>query len=506
MLKLIIADDERIIRETISNIIDWKAYDIEVAGLCKNGIETYDMIMDESPDIVLTDIRMPGMDGLELIRRISGTDLNIQFIILSGYGEFEYAKEAMKSGVKYYLLKPCNEAQIIECIQACKRDCYQQKSVEGIVSEHFVAANSINHNVIFSIINDSICQNRSFPEIIRLYESYIDFKFTAYRLYYVYFLPFGNLEEFLEDLKLFCGEHLSSVIIHGIYVNNTLILFFRDFAASYQNWEHFICKRHYHDQTVSLETESVLYSSLEELLVVVLKKIRRFGMIYYINNFHLLYTCNYNIQIHELELLCRSILNRQEDSLSMLTNLIKDINDSTFLKQIASNLFIKLTLNKPELSSSELTEWLMLIEDGQNLADLKNIVIEKVEEILREPDQGLSASAMTQQIFDYVSRNLQDDNLTLKYIAQNILYMNVDYVSKKFLKETGSKFSTYLADMRIKKAKQLLSSSSVDKIQDVAEEVGLGNNPQYFSQLFKKKTGMTPSVYIAQMGGKGRKQ
>ena len=64
MLKLLIADDERIIRETIFNIIDWKKHDIEVIGLCKNGIEAYDMILDESPDIVLTDIRMPGMGRL----------------------------------------------------------------------------------------------------------------------------------------------------------------------------------------------------------------------------------------------------------------------------------------------------------------------------------------------------------------------------------------------------------------------------------------------------------
>ena len=74
MLKLIIADDERIIRETISTIIDWKQYDIELVGLCKNGLEAYDMILDETPDIVLTDIRMPGMDGLELIRRPGGTE------------------------------------------------------------------------------------------------------------------------------------------------------------------------------------------------------------------------------------------------------------------------------------------------------------------------------------------------------------------------------------------------------------------------------------------------
>ena len=121
MLKLVIADDERIIRETISTIIDWKQYDIELVGLCKNGLEAYDMILDESPDIVLTDIRMPGMDGLELIQRISQTDLNTQFIILSGYGEFEYAKTAMKYGVRHYLLKPCSDVQILESIQDIAR-------------------------------------------------------------------------------------------------------------------------------------------------------------------------------------------------------------------------------------------------------------------------------------------------------------------------------------------------------------------------------------------------
>ena len=318
----------------------------------------------------------------------------------------------------------------------------------------------------------------------------------------MYFLPFEHLEEFLDDLRLYCSQNISSVIIHGVYVNNTLLLFFKDFAANYQDLERFICQRHYPGQAVALETESTLYSNLEQLLVVVLKKIRRFGMIYYINNFHLLYTCNYNTHINELEQLCQSILDRQPDSMQKLTDLIKDINDITFLKQIASNLFMKLTLNSPYLSSTWLTELLVRIENEQCLTDLKNLAIDRVEDIMREPDSGQSVSTMTQQIFDYVSRNLQDDNLTLKYISKNYLFMNVDYVSKKFLKETGTKFSTYLTDMRIKTAKQLLASKGLDKIQDVAQEVGLGNNPQYFSQLFKKKTGMTPSAYITQVLGR----
>lgn len=143
-------------------------------------------------------------------------------------------------------------------------------------------------------------------------------------------------------------------------------------------------------------------------------------MIYYINNFHLLYTCNYNTHINEWEQLCQSILNRQPDSMQKLTELIKDINDITFLKQIASNLFMKLTLNSPSLSSTWLTELLVRIENEQSITDLKNLAIERVEDILREPDSGQAVSTMTQQIFDYVSQNLQDDNLTLKFIAKTI--------------------------------------------------------------------------------------
>lgn len=108
---------------------------------------------------------------------------------------------------------------------------------------------------------------------------------------------------------------------------------------------------------------------------------------------------------------------------------------------------------------------------------------------------------MVQQIYDYVEKHLSDPNLTLKSISDQHLYMNTDYVSRKFQKETGMKFSTYLTELRIKKAKEYLAASDPDKIQNVAKMVGCGNNPQYFSQLFRKHTGMTPSAYVAEVHG-----
>ena len=104
-----------------------------------------------------------------------------------------------------------------------------------------------------------------------------------------------------------------------------------------------------------------------------------------------------------------------------------------------------------------------------------------------------------QEILNYTNAHISDPNLTLKWIVENHLYMNVDYVSRQFVLQTGQKFSSYLNEIRIKKAKQLLISCDSEKIYHVAEQVGCGNNPQYFSHLFKKYTKLTPKEYIAKM-------
>jgi two-component system response regulator YesN len=142
MLKLIIADDERIIRESIMNLISWDNLNIQLVGCCRNGLEAFQMILEKKPDIVLTDIKMPGMSGLELIKKISDEQLVIEFIIMSGYEDFKFAREAIHYKIHHYLLKPCNEEDIINAIKEASAELLKRKQF----SSFLVAPPSITQN------------------------------------------------------------------------------------------------------------------------------------------------------------------------------------------------------------------------------------------------------------------------------------------------------------------------------------------------------------------------
>lgn len=102
---------------------------------------------------------------------------------------------------------------------------------------------------------------------------------------------------------------------------------------------------------------------------------------------------------------------------------------------------------------------------------------------------------LIKNLTEYINHHIDHEDLSLKWLAGQVVYMNVDYLSKLFIRETGEKFSHYLLRIRMERAKDLIEKSDDDRIYEVARRVGLGNNPQYFSQLFKKYTGYAPSEY-----------
>lgn len=122
MIKVIIADDEEKICRLINQLIDWEALDMEVVAIVHNGIDAVKMIETIKPDIVITDIRMPGYNGLEMIENVKQNNIHSEFIIISGYRHFEYAKRAIKFGVKEYLLKPINKLELMSALEGLRKE------------------------------------------------------------------------------------------------------------------------------------------------------------------------------------------------------------------------------------------------------------------------------------------------------------------------------------------------------------------------------------------------
>lgn len=510
MLKLLIVDDEKIIRETLSSLIPWQDYGICLIGSASNGIEAFDMIMDEFPDIVISDIKMPGLSGLELLEKIRNLYINTEFIILSGYGEFNFAQNAMQYGVKHYLLKPCKEKDLISSILEVSDSIYNRRMKEERLYRQPIR--QMNETMILNILNEGVSgkitqENPSFEFIYRYYRKFLDFENTPYELCFLYYLDPDFRDDVLSALEAFRQSHIPGVEIYTIFVYGTLLFFFPSYSGNYMELDKFAQNLQFPKQNSRCEYERIYYPSLEKLLDVIIPKIQRYETIYYNYNGSLISICNYRNLIQRAESISSGLYQEsQNDSSARLKDLLlllKQISDISLLKQLVSSVIMLSTSKCLSFSSLAATEFLIKINQTENSEVIHSMISNKLLQLHESYYEGKTANGtISSSVISYVETHLSDSNLSLKRIAERYLYMNVDYISKKFLQETGQKFSTYLTNIRIQKAKELLASQEEEKIQNIAEHIGCGNNPQYFSQLFKKVTGMTPSAYIKYIGGK----
>lgn len=501
MLKLLIVDDEEIICQTIANLIDWKALGISLIGTCLDGVEAYHTILDESPDIVMTDIRMPSISGLELIERITATDLPTQFIILSGYGEFEYAKRAMKCGVKHYLLKPCDEQQIIACTQDVIKDIQAQVLSATFSQVHNSEAQNLRETLINNIIREGISLPEITPSFFEPYEHYINLSDTPYQMCALYYLEKSNLTQALSAIDFYFSRQAPGLYIHKIYIKNILLLFFPNCDSEYQEIDSFFRSLTFSEQTTSILYERTFFLNLRLLLEHNIPRLKRYDKLYFISREHLVPNFNYGNIVLLINQMIPSLLSQDSrkvmETMEELRELLQMVSDRDFLVQLSDNLLISLSTQISSCTLSNTTDFLYILREKESLSEILTCTLNKASEIL---SSHLAApehySPFIENLISYLELHMEDSNLTLKWIAENYLYMNVNYVSRCFLKETGQKFSSYLMNLRVQKAKEILSSQGNEKIQDVAELVGCGNNPYYFSKIFKKCTGMTPSAYV----------
>ncbi|PNV61634.1 hypothetical protein C0033_12125 [Clostridium sp. chh4-2] len=502
MLKMIIADDERIIRESIYNLIQWDKLGIEIIGLCENGIEAYDMILDESPDIVLTDIKMSGMSGLEVISRIRENDPDIQFILLSGYDEFEYAREAMKYGVRHYILKPCDETEILPSIQEAIQECYHKRIFRQTEKQQKIFRETMSNNIIVNIVNEFISSDKTLEQILTSYEQFLNFENEGYCLYYIYYLEEASLNNFWKMVRQYGQTHFPYIPVYGIYGACTLILFFQDYVTGHQEFEEFLRSIQFENKIVDVELKSEHYKNLFSLLEEILPRLKRSGAIYLPDNDRMVPSFNYHNLLTRTEKLLTSITTTSSPEFLELLEILGSVHEPEFFKHLVSGILWKICSHNSSCSPLDSAEFLIHMDTVTDTEQLQELVRKKLNELFEHPIHNVTSySYCINQVIEYVDQYISNPNLTLKWICEKKLYMDMNYVSKKFQKETGQKFSKYLTDQRIQKAKELIARHDVDKIQTLANLVGCGNNPRYFSQIFKKKTGMTPGFYIKKLYG-----
>lgn len=509
MLRLLIADDEKIIRETISTFINWEELGIQVVSLCKDGIEAWQSIIDDYPDIVMTDIKMPGMSGLELLARAREADADAEFIILSGYSDFSYAQEAMRYGVRHYLLKPCNEQEIIDIMKEVAESCRQKRYRKQRSEQQQILSSHMRRSVVRNILLETLASGRDLEQRIHAYDPYINFDDCGYELCYFYYLEEAQLPTCLKLINRFFenynagGQAAVQPIL--IYVHNTLIAFFETLPDSCNAFDIFATSLKAQPDLFRLEYQRTTFSNLQELLNLLLAKVTRYETVYLIDGTEKLVAQNLNRILSATRECLHGITPQTRMSsptITRLLDILRRIDDPATLKTILADMLLNQTQESSNgRSPISLTEFLIEISELNDCEQILAHFEKNCSRLLLSSEQLPSRQKdFIGKTLQYIDENLSDSNLSLKSIAKNYLFMNVDYVSKQFMKQTGIKFSAYLANARIEKAKQLLLDSS-NSIYTVAEEVGFGNNPQYFSQIFKKSTGMTPTAYIKAMKG-----
>lgn len=512
MYKVLLVDDERIIRDGIAAIIDWENHGFFLMNAAQNGVEAFEMIKRDPPHIVITDIKMPVLDGLGLIAEAKKLYPDIFFVVLSGYGEFELANEAMKYGVRHYLLKPCNENKIMEVLEDIRNEMVQRES-----REEFIKRNRQNLEKVLPLVREQFLRdfimNRAYTrEELEYYFSLLNVEKNGIRL--ILFRPQGDYD-FEEMLAL--GNIVDEVIGRELVcfktiLKNQILILIRDMDSEELTEVILKVKKtfyYYNGKEVtvacseagSFEYAPLMYKEAQECLKysfylgegsVITRKDIESGADRPINN-------DLFFDYEKIVLSVKS--GNQEDFNREIDAFFKDLKTSkraiSVLKTYVLELFLTMIRQCTPEDMDTLGGKIVELTAMDSLDEMQGVLRRTGGDLAKANYDGIVKrhGKIARTMLKHIRDNLDNESLSLKWLANEVLYMNVGYLSKLFSKETGEKFSHYLMRLRMEKAKELIEKSEDDRIYEVAQKVGLGDNPQYFSQLFKRYTGQTPTEY-----------
>lgn len=524
MYKVIIADDESSVRERLVTLLSKMTDDFQVIGSFENGFDTLIAGVPLMPDLIITDIKMPYIDGIELIKRAKQEIPLVQSIIISGFDSFDFAKKAIDLGVVGYLTKPITFEELEICLKKVKEELdrkndfsldikalqAQAETALKLVQESdlskLITLKDISADYEKKLINDGIEINHKFVKIISFdFDDEIDniaFEKTEYSS-----LLLNNLlkEELLQLNCLFYIFHVASDI-------NVLLL--SDSTIDHKLLEEILARvlakiKKASCISISCGISEVAERTDENISFRKLYRHARRALEYRTViglNLVLFYkdtgkVAHSNAQIDENEYtgisyeLLYGKIDEAKRKISKLVNKIASENFKETYFFVINNILdvvLKSCISLPDLYNSYMPH-LDIVKTvvGAKTSDQTilnfNLLIDKIDSVNKIGRTDGIDNAF-QRIKDFITSNYYKSEISLDDVADELAY-SVSYISAIF-KRNNTSFTKYLTDVRMQHAMILLSSPD-EKVVSVAQKIGY-EDAYYFSHCFKKYTGMSP--------------
>ena len=533
MYRILLVDDEILVRDAIKENIDWKSIDCELVGDCENGKQAAEFVQEHPVDIVLTDILMPYMDGMELSHFLHDNYPDIVIVIFSGFGEFEYAKKAIQYGVSEYLLKPVTAMELTGVIEKMKQKVDQQRREKSKMDK--LAQNSEkyrkNEQIIRSKNMEALvnCTTDVNKTIQRLSEMGIDISAASYRvalfdidLYSgMYKLDTEKRQE--SALMAFVLFNISDEIVTrekaGIAYqegnNRVGILFQETWSRNFTSKTKEICRE------IQQKTKEVMGFDVSMGIGKWVKKpeelIQSHDMAEQTLQYRYLLGGNLLIDMEEqhpvqeinldesLEDLKEFMKTGQKEQVDQTLATIEEAIRQALMEKSRACMYLQQVIRTMDNACEDVSadmdriredrdELLRQVTDQKSFEDACKVVqkhTDRIFEILSEMNTS-SSERQARLAIDYIQKNYMDPDLSLNSIC-SYLNISTSYFSTIFKDETGETFTEVLIRTRMEKARELLEKTTM-KNYEIAEKVGF-SDPHYFGISFKKMTGCTPTEY-----------
>lgn len=525
MQRVLIADDEHKVGLLIKRLIEWEPLELECVGLVRDGETAYERIVEEKPDIVITDIRMPGMSGLELIEKVTGMGLRPHFIVISGYKYFEYAQQAIKYGVEDYLLKPVDETELNEILRKiCETERVRQRE-RGRLDEAEKKLNDSKYVLHREFLNSIVSMEDADLEeanknyglsfgqgLFQAFEIKVDRDISRERNEKQLKLILKKLEKLVEqEFEGLVRDTVAAVRKNGAVmtvlnydapekreVEAALDRVFRKCSEYIEGFEHY-------EMTMGVSGVQTEFGKLSLALETAreaadFRILRGTGV--RIDGGAIprdLTVCAETIAETVKEKLCAAVeIARIEDIRCQVSRAFSLARENRAFGSEYYDLGKRLLALYLEQSGSQDREeklecWGEAVGNCRSRLELEQFVagtmVRDLEETLKATREREKRPVL--EAVEYI-RGHYGERLSLEEIAGRSGF-NTNYFCELFKKETGKTFTVYLMEVRMEEAKRLLRDTG-EPVYGIAEKVGY-KDAKFFSQQFTKIVGIKPAEY-----------